>query len=216
MKAFVFDMDGTLLHTFPDLAHAANKALEGMGFPARTYGELLAFMGFGGRWLINQAVPASASDDERKRAFELWRTYYIEGGYANTKPFDGVVEVVCELRARGVKTAIVSNKLHEGVCALAAKHFPGLFDVVRGDLAGIPRKPDATALLQVLEELGVHPEDAVYVGDTNVDARTARNAGVTMAGVAWGYAKADPLAVSELDVFVQRPAELLALAPIGR
>ena len=213
MRAFVFDMDGTLLHTFPDLAIVANKALEQMGFPTRTYDELLAFMGFGGKWLINQAVPASASDDERQRTFELWRTHYIESGYIETRPFPGIVDCVRELRARGMKTAIVSNKLDDGVRTLAAKHFPGLFDAVHGDMPGVPRKPDATVLLQTLDELGVCPKDAVYVGDTNVDAQTAHNAGVAMVGVSWGYAKADPLLISGLDAFIRHPAELLGLAP---
>ncbi len=216
LKAFVFDLDGTLLHTFPDLAKAANKALDHMGFPTRTYDELLAFMGYGGRWLIEQAAPASASADKRQQAFELWRTHYIASGYVETEPFPGTVEVVGELRARGMKTAVVSNKLDEGVRDLVAKHFPGLFDAVRGDLPGVPRKPDAAMLLQVLDEIGVCPEDAAYVGDTNVDVRTARNAGVVAVGVSWGYAKADPLAVSDLDVFIQHPAELLGLAPDER
>ena len=213
LKALVFDLDGTILNTFPDLAQAANKALEIMGFPVRTNDELLALMGYGGRWLVEQAVPASASAEERQRAFDLWRAHYIASGYPDTGPFPGVVEVVRELRARGLKTAVVSNKLDEGARELVARHFPGLFDVVRGELPGVPRKPDATMLLQVLDELGVCPKDTAYVGDTNVDVQTARNAGVVAVGVSWGYAKADPLEVSSLDVYVQSPAELLGLTP---
>lgn len=211
MKALVFDMDGTLLHTFPDLARAANRALELRGFPTRTHEELLEFMGYGGRWLINQAVPTSASEAERQRAFELWRKHYIESGYVGTEPFPGVVEVVRELRARDMRMAVVSNKLDEGVRNLTDRHFPGLFDMVRGDLPGMPRKPDATVLLQVLDELGVHPGDAAYIGDTNVDVQTARNAGVMAVGVSWGYAKADPLSMADLDAFIRHPDELLTL-----
>ena len=211
MRAFVFDLDGTLLHTFPDLAQAANKALDLMGFPTRTYDELLSFMGYGGRWLIEQAVPVSASSEERQQTFELWRAHYIASGYVGTEPFPGILETVRELRARGMKTAVVSNKIDEGVRYLVARHFPGLFDVARGDLPDMPRKPDAAMLLHVLDELGVCPENAAYVGDTNIDVQTAHNAGVLAVGVSWGYAKAEPLSIPDLDVFVRRPADLLSL-----
>ena len=204
-------MDGTILHTLPDLAIAANEALGHMGFPARTYDEIMSFMGDGGRKLIERAVPDCATAEQCEQTFQLWRSIYIGSDYAHTAPFPGIVEVVKRLRKRGIKTAVLSNKFDAGVKVLANRHFPGLFDDVRGDIEGTPRKPDPSSLLEMLDGFGVQPDDAAYVGDTNVDIWTAQNAGVMAVGVAWGYAKAVPLVRESLDVFVESAADLLGL-----
>lgn len=211
IRALVFDMDGTLLHTMPDLAVAANDALTQMGFPTHTQDEMLAHMGRGGRWLIEQIVPAEATAEQRQQTFDLWRKIYIGSGYTLTAPYDGIESMLREVRLHGVKTAVLSNKFHEGACALAQQHFPGLFEMVRGDMPPLPRKPDPTSLLQMLSELGVTPDEAAYVGDSIVDAQTARNAGVKAIGVAWGYDQAAPLPQGELDAYVRSPAELVSL-----
>ena len=210
IKAFVFDMDGTILHTLPDLAAATNEALAQMGFPARTYEEILGFMGDGGARLIERAVPPGTPRELREQTFELWRAIYIGSGYSRTEPFPGVVEVLEELRRRGVKTAVLSNKFDEGARQLADRFFPGLFDAVRGDAPPAPRKPNPTTLLRMLNELGVQPGEAVYVGDAIVDVHVARNAGVRAIGVSWGYDAANPLPVADLDAYIHNPSDLLA------
>lgn len=212
IRAVVFDLDGTLLDTMPDLAAAANEALRCMGFRERTYGEMLSFMGRGGAWLIDHLVAPDATAEQRAQMFELWRDLYIGSEYALTAPFDGAVSAVRTLRERGVKTAVLSNKFDVGVRTLTARHFPGLFDIVQGDAPPLPRKPDPRSLLNVLDELGVAAQDAVYVGDTRVDAETAQNAGVRAVGVSWGYAKCTPLPIAELDAYVRSFDELLAIA----
>ena len=209
ISAFIFDMDGTILDTMPDLAIAANEALEQMGFPARTQAELLELMGFGGRYLIEQAVPPSATPEQIRKTFELWRSLYITSDYAHTTPFPGIIDILKELRSRGAKTAVLSNKFHEGVQILAKRHFPCLFDVVRGDAPPTPRKPDPASLLQVLAALDVNPGEAAYIGDTPVDIATARNAKVMAIGVSWGYDKVAPLPQGDLDAYVHDPVELL-------
>lgn len=211
IRALIFDMDGTLLHTMPDLAVAANEALAHMGFPTRTQDEMLAYMGYGGQWLIEQIVPEGATDEERRQTFELWRELYIRSDYALTKPFDGMVDTLRQLRRSGVKLGVLSNKFDAGVRALAQQHFPGLFDAVQGDAPPLPRKPNPTTLLQMLEALDAAPEEAAYVGDAQVDVQVARNAGVRMVGVSWGYDQAAPLPVDELDAYIHEPGELLAL-----
>ncbi|MBO7675801.1 MAG: HAD-IA family hydrolase, partial [Atopobiaceae bacterium] len=178
-----YDASNTLLYTFPDLLDAANRALREMGFPTVTYDEALSFMGFGGRWLIDQLVPRDATPEQHRRTFELWRKLYISSGYKRTTPFPGVMETLHELRARGMRMALLSNKLDEGVQALAQRHFPDLFDAVRGDAPPLPRKPDPTSLLQMLEAMGATPAHAAYVGDSAVDVKLARNAGVMAIGV---------------------------------
>ncbi len=211
IRALIFDMDGTLLHTMPDLAIAANEALARMGFPTRTQDEMLAHMGYGGRWLIEHIVPESATDEQRLQTFELWRELYIGSDYALTKPYDGMVDALQRLQRNGVKLGVLSNKFDAGVRALAQRHFPGLFDAVQGDAPPLPRKPDPMTLLQMLETLGAAPEEAAYVGDAQVDVQVARNAGVRMVGVSWGYDQAAPLPIDELDAYIHEPCELLAL-----
>ncbi len=210
IKAFVFDMDGTILHTLPDLVVATNEALVQMGFPARTYEEVLGFMGDGGARLIERAVPPGTPRELREETFELWRSIYIGSGYPLTEPFPGIVESLEELRRRGAKTAVLSNKFDEGARQLAERFFPGLFDAVRGDAPPAPRKPNPTTLLRMLDELGVQPGEAAYLGDAIVDVHVARNAGVRAIGVSWGYDAANPLPVADLDAYIHDPSELLA------
>ena len=211
IKAFIFDMDGTILHTLPDLVIAANEALGQMGFPTRSYDEILALMGEGGAHMIERAVPPGTPDETRWQTFDLWRDIYIASDYANTAPFPGVAETLQKLRQRGAKTAVLSNKFDAGTRLLAERCLPGLFDIVRGDAPPAPRKPDPAVLLSMLDELGVHPDEAAYVGDTLVDVKTARSAGVMAIGVSWGYDAANPLPIAELDAYSHEPAELLNL-----
>lgn len=211
IRAFVFDMDGTILHTLPDLVIAANEALEKMGFPTRTYDEILALMGEGGAHMIERALPPGTPDETCWQTFELWRDIYIASDYENTEPFPGVLETLRQLREWGAKTAVLSNKFDAGTRLLADRCLPGLFDIVRGDAPPAPRKPDPTVLLRILDELDVQPEEAAYVGDTLVDVDVARNAGVMAVGVSWGYDAARPLPVGELDAYIRKPSELLGL-----
>ena len=209
IKAFVFDMDGTILHTLPDLFAATNEALAQMGFPARTYDEVLGFMGDGGARLIERAVPSGTGPGLTRQTFELWRTIYIGSGYGATAPFPGIEETLRTLRGNGVKTSVLSNKFDEGARRLADRFFPGLFDAVRGDKPPAPRKPDPTVLLAMLDELGVDARQAAYVGDANVDVQVARRAGVMAIGVSWGYDAANPLRPEDLDAYIHDPRELL-------
>lgn len=211
IRALVFDMDGTILHTMPDLAVAANEAFEQMGLPLRTYDELLACMGDGGARLIERAVPAGTPEDETWRTFDLWRRIYIASDYELSRPFPGIEEVLRELRDRGLKLAVLSNKFDEGTRCLAQRFFPGLFDSVRGDRPPAPRKPDPTTLLEMLGELGAGADEAAYVGDAVVDVQVARRAGVRAIGVSWGYDSANPLPIGELDAYIRSPFELLDL-----
>ncbi|MBQ9003507.1 MAG: HAD family hydrolase [Eggerthellaceae bacterium] len=214
VKAIVFDMDGTILHTLPDLVAAANETFAQLGYPARTEAEALERMGSGGRHLVEKLMPPGCTRAEGERAFQLWREIYIASDYVGTQPFPGIVEALRDLRARGVATAILSNKFDAGVQALVERFFDGLFDLVRGEIPPAPRKPDPTVLLSMLAELDVRPAEAAYVGDTVVDAQVARNAGVLAVGVSWGYDKTEPLPRDELDAYLRDPAEFVPLCTV--
>lgn len=209
LRALVFDMDGTILHSLPDLALATNEALERLGYPTRSYEEILSFMGSGANRLIELALPDGTPPGICKKTFALWRSIYLQSSYANTRPFPGIIEVLNQVRSQGVKTAVLSNKFDAGVQALANRFFCGLFDAARGEIPPTPRKPDPTSLLLLLDELEVAPDEAAYVGDTCVDVQVARNAGLRCIGVSWGYAKTAPLPLDELDAYIDDPRELL-------
>jgi phosphoglycolate phosphatase len=209
VKAFVFDMDGTILHTLPDLTVVTNRAMERMGYPLHTQEEVLTYVGNGAARLVNQACPPNASEEDRQYTLKLWQQIYLDYDNALTAPFPGIEDTLRALRARGVKTAVLSNKFDAAVRELAEQYLPGLFDIARGEIPPIPRKPDPTALLQVVEQLGSTPAETVYVGDTSVDFETARNAGTRMVGVSWGYDKALPLPIDELDGYIHEASELL-------
>lgn len=211
-EAFIFDMDGTILHSLPDLALAANEALRRMGFPTRSYDEIAGFMGKGSSHLVEMCCPPDAAPGQRERTFEAWRSIYLQSDYAHTAPFPGIVATLDELRRRGAKTAVLSNKFDAGVQLLSQRYFPGLFDAVRGEIPPTPRKPDPTSLLLTLAELDIAPDKAVYVGDTQVDVRTARNAGIPIIGVSWGYDASAPMPRDQLAAYLHHPEELLEYA----
>ena len=211
IRAFVFDMDGTILDSLPDLTVVTNKALEQMGYPTHTQDQVLTYVGNGAERLVAQAVPDYATDAEKAQMLTLWQSLYPVYGEKLTVEFPGMSDTLRELRRRGVKTAVLSNKFDAAVVSLAQRYFPGLFDIARGEIPPTPRKPDPTALLQILDQLGVEPNQAAYVGDTAVDYQVARNAGVMAVGVSWGYDAALPLPVRQLDAYVHTPAQLIGL-----
>ena len=212
IRVFVFDMDGTILHTLPDLTVVTNRAMERMGYPLHTQEEVLTYVGNGAARLVSQACPPDVSDEDRARTLKLWQQIYLDYGNDLTEPFPGIEETLRALRERGIKTAVLSNKFDAAVQELAEQYLPGLFDIARGEIPPTPRKPDPTALLQVIEQLGATPAETAYVGDTSVDYEVAHNAGTMAIGVSWGYDKALPLPIDKLDAYIHDAGELLAIA----
>ena len=211
-ETFVFDLDGTLLDTLPDLVVLTNETLHKMGFPARTEQEILSFVGNGVRALMYQAVPEGTDPAKAEEAMDVWRNLYPEHGVALTKPYAGMPEALKSLKAQGKKLAVLSNKFDGGVQELIPVLFPGMFDVAHGESADIPRKPDPTGLLRTIEELGADLATTVYVGDSGGDMKTAHNAGVFALGVSWGYRPEEELREAGCDALIHHPAELLAFA----
>lgn len=208
-KTFIFDMDGTLLNTLPDLVIITNKALASVGFPERSEEEILGFVGSGARALINLAVPQEASEEMKERVIQNWKNLYPDFGTVLTKPYPGIIEAVAGLRARGAKTAVLSNKYDAAVKLLTERYFPDLFDTARGECAEIRRKPDPSGLLKIIEELGAIRETVAYVGDSHTDVETAANAGVFCIGVDWGYGGAVSLKRAGADAIISEAPQLL-------
>lgn len=181
----LFDLDGTLLDTLEDLADATNHVMEAFGFPRRTVEEVRTFVGNGARGLIRQAVPQNISVELADEAFRAFQSHYRANCRNKTGPYAGIPEALAQLQAEGYPVAIVSNKPDAAVKLLCADHFPGLY--ARGEAADCPRKPAPDMVFLAAEHLGVNPKDCIYVGDSDVDVVTARNAGMECLSVLWGF-----------------------------
>ncbi len=211
---FVFDLDGTLLNTLPDLVVLTNNVLCELGYPERSSEEILGFVGNGVKALIVQAVPESVSDAEAARAYELWLQRYETYPNDLTRPYDGIVALLEELHVRGCRTGVMSNKFEGGVHQILDLCLPGLVDVAHGESDAIPRKPDPTGILHTIEELGSTPADTVYVGDSSGDVKAGKSAGAFTVAVTWGYSTEEMLRALEVapNLIIDSPADLLDLA----
>ena len=183
----IFDMDGTILNTLEDLTRTTNAALAEQGLPQHTMDEVRRMVGNGIRRLIERAVPEGTAVPVIEETLAAFNRYYAVHCGDHTCPYPGVPELLESLRRAGVRTAVVSNKADYGVQELCRQYFPGLFDVAVGQRDGIRTKPAPDAVLAVLEQLAVPPERAVFIGDSDVDVLTARNAGLDCLAVDWGF-----------------------------
>lgn len=210
-KAVVFDLDGTLLNTLGDLAASVNHALESFGFPKRSIDEVRSFIGNGVVMLVHRSVPLKTEKQVEEACFRCFREHYLEHMEDTTAPYDGVNELISELSRRGIRTAVVSNKLDKAVKELCKKHFP-LLDCAFGVDDESERKPSPKNVFKALNALGADAKDAVYVGDSEVDVQTAKNAGLDMIGVTWGYRTKEQLLFSGAPLTVNDTKELLKVA----
>lgn len=186
-KLAIFDMDGTILSTLDDLANGVDYALRENGLPARSKQETRAALGRGVRFLIEQSVLDGLSDAEISKVEEDFLKYYKVHSMDNTRPYDGIVELIKEVRASGIKTAVVSNKIDSAVKELCANFFEGAFDVAYGERVGIPRKPDPKPINAIIDEFRLSKNEVVYIGDSEVDLLTANNAKIDHIIVTWGF-----------------------------
>lgn len=209
-KTVIFDMDGTVLNTLEDMADSMNHVLMKMGYPARTVAEVRQFVGNGLYLLCERACPAGTPVEKIKEAHRMMVAYYADHCAVKTAPYAGILECLRTLRAAGVKTAVVSNKADFAVQTLAADMFEGLFDIALGEREGIPKKPAPDGVYYALRELHADGADAVYVGDSDVDLATAKNAGLPVLAVTWGFRDRDFLLAHGADPadFVDTAAEL--------
>lgn len=209
---FIFDLDGTLLDTLPDLVLMTNQTLTDLGFPPRSTDEIRSFVGNGVKSLVVQAVPQGTSDEQISEAFRHLRSLFPLSDNKLTKPYPDMPETLAELKARGIKLGVLSNKLDEGVQQIMNQRLPGVFAIMHGESEGIPRKPDPAGLLRTIEELGSSPERTAYIGDSPSDIEAAHNAGAFAIGAAWGYHYADVLRDAGADAIATRPKDLLNFA----
>jgi phosphoglycolate phosphatase len=210
-KAVIFDLDGTLLDTLEDLKEAVNFALRSEQMPECTLEQVRQYVGNGVRMLMKRAVPQGEDNPRFEEAFASFTADYKEHCLEATKPYPDVLHLLEELKAQHVRTAIVSNKLDPAVKELNDRFFPGMIETAIGETQEIARKPAPDMVNCALEELSVRPEQAVYVGDSEVDLQTAANAGLPCISVTWGFRDQGFLREHGAKTFIQTPLELLNL-----
>ncbi len=210
-QAAVFDLDGTLLNTLDDLAAAVNAALTAHGMPPRTRDEVRTFVGNGVAKLIARAVPTGTDEATLAAVFAAFREHYAAHNLDRTAPYAGVLPMLTQLHAAGVKIAIVTNKLESATERLQAHFFADTVDIALGDIPDRPRKPAPDSTSLALARLGVSPDEAVFIGDSDVDVLTAKNAGMPCIAVTWGFRDAAFLRDSGATTLATTPAELTEL-----
>lgn len=186
-KAVLFDMDGTVLNTLDDLTDSMNHALREFSLPEISQREAAAVLGHGADYYVAGAVPKGSSKELVAQVLAVYAPWYDAHCQIKTGPYAGIVPLMEELRAKGVKLAVISNKQDSAVKPLAAKHFPGLLETAVGESETVRCKPNPDAVLEALRHMGVAREESIYIGDTEVDVATARNAGMDCAAVTWGF-----------------------------
>lgn len=211
VRAVVFDLDGTLLNTLDDLANATNWALRKNGLPERTLDEVRRFVGNGVRRLIERAVPEGVASDVLESTFDDFKAYYVQHCQDQTCLYEGVASMLAALKQQGLRLAIVSNKLQEGVDELFHRYFSTTVEVAVGESPSVARKPAPDMVFAALQELGVAPNEAIYVGDSDVDLQTAHNSGLPCISVLWGFRDRDFLLAHGATCMVERPAEIVSL-----
>ena len=187
-KHVIFDLDGTLLNTIDDLAAAGNWVCRNHGWPVHTVEAYKYFVGNGMARLAERFAPEDWRTPERIAALlEEFMPYYNAHKEDKTTAYPGMPEAVRQLREAGLTLAVLSNKPHDAAFPVVERYYPGVFHAVQGALPGVPVKPDPTLLRRLMGELEAGPEDTLFVGDSNVDIRTAKHGGLTSCGVLWGF-----------------------------
>ena len=210
-NTYIFDLDGTLLDTLTDLAASCNYALRTHGMPEHSIDDVRRFVGNGVRKLMERAIPEGEANPDFEATFATFREHYMHHSLDTTKPYPGIVETLSELKARGCRLAVVSNKMMAATVELCKHFFPDTIEVAIGEneAEGICKKPAPDTVYAALRKLGVSKDDAVYVGDSDVDIQTAANSGLPCISVLWGFRDRDFLIQHGAKTFISAPSELL-------
>lgn len=210
-KLAIFDMDGTILDTLDDLTDSINYALSYCGFPEHTNDDVRKFVGNGILKLVKRSVPPYAAEADIEKVFQVFKDYYKLHCRDKTRPYPGIVDVIETLKEKGYLIAVVSNKADFAVQELCLRYFPGLIDYAVGERDGIKKKPAPDSVLSVMEVLNVRAEESIYIGDSDVDIATAKNAGICCLTVTWGFRDCEYLKQCGADVFAHKADEILDL-----
>ena len=190
-KAAIFDLDGTLLYTLEDLTDSTNFALAKYDYPVCTLEQIRSYVGNGVYKLIERALPDGEQNPDFSVCLETFKNHYKQNMYNKTRPYDGVIKMLEELKSKNIKTAVVSNKFDAAVKELCRNYFAELIDIAVGESENVQKKPAPDGVLKVVKKFGVSSKECVYAGDSEVDIQTAKNAEMDCISVDWGYKNRD-------------------------
>ncbi len=212
-KLVIFDLDGTLLNTIADLGAACNQALSHFHYPTHELADYPRLVGNGVNNLIRRALPEGERTEENvQRLRTVFVPYYDEHNCVFTKPYEGIVEVLNTLRERGIRLAVASNKYQAATQQIVAHFFPNTFDCVLGEREGIARKPDPQIVTDIMAEIGISDKSEVlYIGDSDVDMQTAKNAHLRAVGCLWGFCTEETLRAENPAILINKPEEILRI-----
>ncbi len=212
--AIFFDLDGTVIDSLQDIADAVNHTMRRFGLKEWPAEALKPHLGWGVGTLMKRILP-EASDERREEILSFYKPYYALHAGDRSRPFEGIVPMLERLRADGLTLAILSNKPDAAVQPLARTWFPGLMDWVAGETEGVRRKPEPDMLQRAADALGVELARCLYVGDSEVDIDTARNARIDCVCVSWGFRSRDQLREAGARVIIDDPRELVEIVERG-
>ena len=212
----IFDLDGTLLNTLDDLCDSTNYALKQFGYQERTLEEVRGFVGNGVKKLIERAIPDGMNNPDFENCLSVFKEHYAQNMYNKTAPYDGILELLKELRLKGIHTGVVSNKFDSAVKQLCQKYFGDLIQVAIGENedAGVRKKPAPDSVFRAMEELKVSIENVIYAGDSETDVQTAKNAEIDCIGCSWGFRSKDILKHEGAKYIIDSPQEILKIVGV--
>lgn len=210
-KLAIFDLDGTLLDTLGDLCASVNFALRKFGFPERTIDEVRSFIGNGVVKLMERSTPEGIDSNTQQKCLDTFRKYYLQHMADTTAPYANVTTLLSDLRKKGVKIAVVSNKLHPAVEDLCESYFPGLIDKAVGVSVEEERKPSPINVIKTMELYEADADNCIYIGDSEVDVQTAHNAGIKCIGITWGFRDRECLEANGCDFIADTADEVFSL-----
>ncbi|MFN0076264.1 MAG: HAD family hydrolase [Prosthecobacter sp.] len=214
LKAFIFDLDGTLIDSLADIAESINRMLDARGYPRCEQEVFKQMVGDGMEKLVERALPEHARSDELiKICVEEYRAHYDTLWNAQTRPYDGIVEMLASLKTQGLKLGVISNKAHRFTVPMT-EHFFGtaVFDHILGQRVEVPRKPAPDGAHEMAALLGLQTDEMAYVGDSGIDMQFAKSSGMKPVGVRWGFRSEAELLECGADVLISHPVELFDLA----
>ncbi len=211
-RAVIFDLDGTLSDSIHSIKYCTDRAIAPLGYGPFSEEDYKYFVGDGAANLIRRALAASkdAEGMHFEEAFARYKELFAVDCMYEVKPYDGIVELLSALKERGVKLAVLSNKPHaETIRVIEYLFGKDVFDVLHGQIEGVPIKPDPTGAFRIMEQLSLKPEEVLYLGDTATDMKTGKGAGLFTIGALWGFRKREELEESHADAIIGHPLELL-------
>lgn len=212
IKACIFDLDGTLTNTLDSLVYSTNETLKEMKLPQISEEQCRLFVGNGARVQMEKALGSSGSEnlDRIEEAMQIYGCIFDANCTYHVVPYEGITEMLESMKNRGLKLAVLSNKPHKQAVHVVETIFgKETFQWIQGQIDTVPRKPDPTAVLQIAEKLGATPEETLYIGDSEVDVATGKNAQMHTVGVTWGFRGKEVLEDAGAELIVDSPEEIM-------